>query len=113
MTRISFVYLNCIIQVFLLFHFVQKFLNNIANYIPNAWNMTAGCIVCQEWAKELPEDKSKWPTVQLSVYVETLSPFLAEMLEKVSSLDYPADKLSLWVHNAVSTTYIALVGGMD
>ena len=77
-------------------------MNNIANYLPSAWNETEGCMICKEWHKDLPEDKTKWPTVVLAVFIEHPSPFLVEMLEKVTELDYPKEKISLWVHNAVS-----------
>ena len=37
-----------------------------------------------------------------AVFIEHPSPFLVEMLEKVTGLDYPKEKISLWVHNTVS-----------
>ena len=59
-------------------------------------------MICKEWHRDLPDDKTKWPTVVLAVFIEHPSPFLVEMLEKVTGLDYPKEKISLWVHNAVS-----------
>jgi len=59
-------------------------------------------VVCKEWHKALPEDKQDWPSVVLAVFIESPSPFLMEVLEKVSQLSYPKEKISLWVHNAVS-----------
>ena len=81
---------------------MQKFLNNLGNYIPSAWNEEDGCLVCGEWRKELPQDKGVWPVVVLAVFIEKPSPFLAEMLERVTQLDYPKNRMSLFVHNAVS-----------
>ncbi len=80
----------------------QKFLNNLGNYIPNAWTEQDGCLVCKEWHKELPLEKKTWPTVVLAVFVERPSPFLSEVLERVTQLDYPKSRMSLFVHNAVS-----------
>ena len=80
----------------------QLYLNNLGNYIPNAWNSTEGCIVCKEWARQLPEDKGSWPTILLAVFIERPSPFLTEVLERLTLLDYPKEKMSLLVHNAVS-----------
>ena len=58
--------------------------------------------MCSEWHKDLPQDKEQWPTVVLAVLIERPSPFLAEMLERVTQLAYPKSRISLWVHNAVS-----------
>lgn len=80
----------------------QLYLNNLGNYIPSAWNTTEGCMICKEWAQELPKERESWPTVLLAVFVEHPSPFLTEMLERVALLDYPKDKMTLLVHNAVS-----------
>ena len=80
----------------------QLYLNNLGNYIPSAWNTTEGCMICKEWAQELPVERESWPTVLLAVLVERPSPFLTEMLERVALLDYPKDKMTLLVHNAVS-----------
>ena len=60
-------------------------------------------MVCKEWAQELPEERDNWPTVLLAVFIERPSPFLTEMLERVALLDYPKDKMTLLVHNAVSS----------
>ena len=88
-------------------HFIfQLYLNNLGNYIPNAWNSTEGCILCKEWARQLPEERGNWPTVLLAVFIEYPTPFLTEMLEKVALLDYPKEKMTLLVHNAVSFCYL-------
>ena len=82
--------------------FLQLYLNNLGNYIPDAWNSTEGCLVCKEWAQQLPEDRENWPEVLLAIFIERPSPFLTEMLERVALLDYPKEKMTLLVHNAVS-----------
>ena len=60
-------------------------------------------MICREWAQELPEERETWPTVILAVFIERPSPFLTEMLERVALLNYPKDKMTLLVHNAVSS----------
>lgn len=49
----------------------------------------------------LVEEREKWPHVQLALFVELPTPFLPQMLEKLSALDYPKSHMSLWVHNKV------------
>ncbi len=82
--------------------FPQVFLNFLTNYIPGLWNDVDGCTGCQEGLIHLPTDRAEWPSVTLAVFIEQPTPFLPEVLEKISQLDYPKDKITLWVHNAVS-----------
>ena len=82
----------------------QVFLNYLTNYVPGVWSESGGCRGCEETSSPLPEDKEAWPAVLVAVSVPSPSPFLAEMLERVSSLDYPLSHLSLFIHNQVSIT---------
>ncbi len=45
--------------------------------------------------------KSEWPDVTIGVFVEEPTPFLADFLALLWSLDYPKSKLTLLVHNNV------------
>lgn len=65
-------------------------------------------MVCEEWHKELPQEEETWPTVVLAVFIERPGPFLPEVLERVTQLDYPKSKMSLFVHNAVSQSLCIL-----
>lgn len=78
---------------------LQIYLNNLANYIPSAWNNATGCTVCE--SQELPSDRSQWPMVVLALFVERPTPFLSEVLGSVTALDYPKQRMRLWVHSAV------------
>ena len=45
--------------------------------------------------------ESLYPLVMVGLFVETGTPFLEEMLAKVSALDYPKHRMHLFVHNQV------------
>ncbi|CAL8234599.1 unnamed protein product, partial [Boreogadus saida] len=40
-----------------------------------------------------------YPEVLLGVFIEQPSPFLPEFFQRLLTLDYPRDKLSLFLHN--------------
>ncbi|TRY58499.1 hypothetical protein DNTS_004915 [Danionella cerebrum] len=42
----------------------------------------------------------EFPQVTVGVYIEQPTPFLPEFLERLLSLDYPKDKLNIFVHNS-------------
>lgn len=75
------------------------FLNYLGNYIPNQWNQENGCVHCSQDNIELPSDRDTWPTVFLALFVETPTPFLPQVLEKIQRLDYPTQRMSVWIHN--------------
>ena len=81
--------------------FLQIFLNYLGNYIPNQWNKENGCVHCSQDNIELPSDRDTWPTVFLALFVETPTPFLPQVLEKIQRLDYPTQRMSVWIHNQV------------
>ncbi len=85
-----------------LYRSLQIYLNNIANYVPNAWNETHGCVICDEWKWNLGNETEKWPLVLMAVFIETPTPFLQDMLERIYHIDYPKKNIYLWIHNAVS-----------
>uniref|UniRef100_A0A8C2JB08 procollagen-lysine 5-dioxygenase n=1 Tax=Cyprinus carpio TaxID=7962 RepID=A0A8C2JB08_CYPCA len=43
---------------------------------------------------------SEFPQVTVAIYIEQPTPFLPEFLERFLSLDYPKDKLNIFVHNS-------------
>lgn len=77
----------------------QLFLNFLGNYIPNEWTTSRGCKQCG--GTPLPPGRSEWPYVLLALFIESPTPFLLEVLEKVTQLDYPKNRISLWVHCSV------------
>lgn len=82
-------------------------LNYLGNYVPNTWNYVDGCIKCKDRLIDLkgkePEDM---PVVFLAVFIELNTPFLEEGLEKIRSLEYPKNRIHLFIHNNVSIRYL-------
>uniref|UniRef100_A0A8C9W2M4 procollagen-lysine 5-dioxygenase n=1 Tax=Scleropages formosus TaxID=113540 RepID=A0A8C9W2M4_SCLFO len=75
----------------------KLYLNYLGNYIPNTWNYEHGCGVCDKDILDL----SHFPVslVTVGVFIEQPTPFLPEFLERLLTLDYPKNKLSIFVHN--------------
>lgn len=78
------------------------YLNSLTNYVPRAWNEEEGCITCKEWQWKLSVEEEKLPSLLLAVFIEVPTPFLQDVLENIYQLDYPKDRIHLWVHNSVS-----------
>jgi len=78
----------------------KVFLNYLANYVPKGWSPTKGCLSCDENTIELASiPQNEWPTVLIGVQIPTLTPFLAAFLKSISDLEYPKDKIDLFIHN--------------
>uniref|UniRef100_A0A8C1SK21 procollagen-lysine 5-dioxygenase n=1 Tax=Cyprinus carpio TaxID=7962 RepID=A0A8C1SK21_CYPCA len=75
------------------------YFNYLANYIPNVWNYEQGCTICDQDMVDLSQLK-EFPQVTVAIYIEQPTPFLPEFLERFLSLDYPKDKLNVFVHNS-------------
>lgn len=45
--------------------------------------------------------ESDYPTVLIALFVEQATPFLREFFQRVALLDYPKDKIDVYVHNNV------------
>uniref|UniRef100_A0A672KA20 Procollagen-lysine,2-oxoglutarate 5-dioxygenase 2 n=1 Tax=Sinocyclocheilus grahami TaxID=75366 RepID=A0A672KA20_SINGR len=75
------------------------YFNYLANYIPNVWNYEQGCTICDQDMVDLSQLK-EFPQVTVGIYIEQPTPFLPEFLERFLSLDYPNDKLNVFVHNS-------------
>lgn len=92
---------------------LQVFLNYLTNYVPEMWSEEKGCTGCDETHIPLPEDKEAWPIVLVAIVIPGPSPFLLEVLEHVSGLDYPQSRMALFLHNQVSTLLILIVSVCD
>uniref|UniRef100_A0AAQ4PCN4 Procollagen-lysine, 2-oxoglutarate 5-dioxygenase 2 n=1 Tax=Gasterosteus aculeatus aculeatus TaxID=481459 RepID=A0AAQ4PCN4_GASAC len=68
----------------------KMYLNYLSNYVPDTWNYEHGCTHC---------DDDEYPNVLVGVFIEQPTPFLPEFFERLLSLDYPKDKLKVFVHN--------------
>jgi hypothetical protein len=42
-----------------------------------------------------------YPTVLIAVFIEQPTPFMEEFLDKLYHIEYPREKLHLFVHNSV------------
>ncbi|TNN88343.1 Procollagen-lysine,2-oxoglutarate 5-dioxygenase 2 [Liparis tanakae] len=76
----------------------KMYLNSLANYVPNTWNYEKGCSHCDDDLVDLSQLK-EYPTVLVGVFIEQPTPFLPEFFHRLLTLDYPKDKLNIFVHN--------------
>ena len=79
---------------------LQLFLNFLGNYIVGGWTKETGCGICD--MIELKQD-SELPNLLMAIFVIQPTPFFTEFLEKIVALNYPKNKISLWIHNQVHT----------
>ncbi|KAL4631429.1 procollagen-lysine,2-oxoglutarate 5-dioxygenase 3-like [Arapaima gigas] len=75
-------------------------LNYLGNYVPTAWTHETGCGICDDDLLDLSEVPSM-PIVQIGVFIEQPTPFLAEFLERLTTMNYPLSRLRLFIHNNV------------
>jgi procollagen-lysine,2-oxoglutarate 5-dioxygenase, invertebrate len=73
-------------------------LNNFGNYLAGAF-VDGECVSCVE--NNIPEEKQKSFTVLIALFVEFPTPFLEEFLDKILALNYPKNKIHLFIHNNV------------
>ncbi|XP_054893141.1 procollagen-lysine,2-oxoglutarate 5-dioxygenase 2 isoform X2 [Poeciliopsis prolifica] len=76
----------------------KMYLNYLGNYVPNAWNYEQGCSHCDDDLLDLSQ-LHEYPDVLVGVFIEQPTPFLPEFFQRLLTLDYPKDKLKLFVHN--------------
>uniref|UniRef100_A0ABI7W8X0 procollagen-lysine 5-dioxygenase n=1 Tax=Felis catus TaxID=9685 RepID=A0ABI7W8X0_FELCA len=75
-------------------------LNYLGNYVPNGWTPQGGCGFCGRDRRILPGGQPP-PRVLLAVFVEQPTPFLPRFLQRLLLLDYPPDRVTLFLHNNV------------
>uniref|UniRef100_A0A672UWP6 procollagen-lysine 5-dioxygenase n=1 Tax=Strigops habroptila TaxID=2489341 RepID=A0A672UWP6_STRHB len=68
------------------------------NYIPNAWTRETGCSICDLDLLDL-STVTDYPRVKIGVFIEQPTPFLPKFLDRLLTLDYPKEVLSIFVHN--------------
>ncbi|ENN77266.1 hypothetical protein YQE_06094, partial [Dendroctonus ponderosae] len=78
-------------------------LNYLSNYLPDGvWNSVDGCVACKSGQISLDAVKpDRWPTVYLSVFVQMNTPFLEAFFQKIHKLEYPKNKIHLFVYNTI------------
>ncbi|XP_044886896.1 procollagen-lysine,2-oxoglutarate 5-dioxygenase 2 isoform X1 [Mauremys mutica] len=73
-------------------------LSYFGNYIPNAWTRETGCGVCDLDLLDL-STVTEHPRVTIGVFIEQPTPFLPKFLDRLLTLDYPKELLSIFIHN--------------
>ncbi|KAM3590698.1 uncharacterized protein V6R79_014517 [Siganus canaliculatus] len=77
-------------------------LNYLGNYVPTAWTFDGGCSVCDDDLLLLDDTADEdLPLVYVGVFIEHATPFMDEFLERLTTLNYPPEKLRLFIHNSV------------
>ncbi|XP_061591588.1 procollagen-lysine,2-oxoglutarate 5-dioxygenase 1 isoform X2 [Cololabis saira] len=75
-------------------------INYLGNYIPNTWTFETGCVVCHENLLSLAALKeSEYPLVMIAIFVQEPTPFVTVFFERLLKLQYPKDRLTLFVYN--------------
>lgn len=73
-------------------------LNGYANYLAGAF-VDGECKTVNENLLNIDEDNL--PSVMMALFIEKATPFIEEWFEKVSLIDYPKEKIDLFIHNNV------------
>lgn len=77
-------------------------LNSLGNYLAGAWTSSESCINCKLGHIDLQiQSDSEKPTVLVSLFIESATPFLEEQLEKIIALEYPKNRMHFFIHNTV------------
>ncbi|KAF5884738.1 procollagen-lysine,2-oxoglutarate 5-dioxygenase 3-like, partial [Clarias magur] len=77
-------------------------LNYLGNYVPTAWTYERGCGVCDDdllYLNDVPDDEM--PRVLIAVFIEQATPFIQELLQRLTTINYPHTRLRLFIHNNV------------
>ena len=79
----------------------KRHLDYMGNYIGNAWDKKSGCIACAEDKLDpiALDDGKLLPVVTLAIFIARPIPFLREFFAHIARLDYPADRLHLYLYN--------------
>ncbi|XP_029304955.1 LOW QUALITY PROTEIN: procollagen-lysine,2-oxoglutarate 5-dioxygenase 1 [Cottoperca gobio] len=75
-------------------------INYLGNYIPNTWTFETGCTECHEGLLPLAALKeSEYPLVLVGIFVQQPTPFVTVFFERLLKLQYPKNRLKLFIHN--------------
>ncbi|XP_066923036.1 procollagen-lysine,2-oxoglutarate 5-dioxygenase 1-like [Clytia hemisphaerica] len=75
-------------------------LDRLSNYFPREWHPSQGCLTCDDGKFSLAEkERKQWPVVVIGLFVYQPTPFVAGFLEFVSKLDYPKDRIFIFLYN--------------
>lgn len=73
----------------------------MVSYLNGAWTPTHGCLSCKRNVIDV-DSLEELPTMYMTLMVVETTPFLHHWLARVDALDYPKDKLDVFVFNQVS-----------
>ncbi|KAJ4945105.1 hypothetical protein JOQ06_013643 [Pogonophryne albipinna] len=76
-------------------------LNYLGNYVPTAWTFESGCGLCDEDLlihSDTPDEEM--PLVHIGVFIEHPTPFMEEFLERLTTMNYPLERVRLFIHNS-------------
>lgn len=75
-------------------------INYLGNYIPKVWSFETGCTVCHEDLRPLSGLKEKdYPLVVVGIFIQQPTPFVTVFFERLLNLNYPKDRLKLFIAN--------------
>uniref|UniRef100_A0A669CFK2 Procollagen-lysine,2-oxoglutarate 5-dioxygenase 1 n=1 Tax=Oreochromis niloticus TaxID=8128 RepID=A0A669CFK2_ORENI len=73
-------------------------INYLGNYIPNTWTFESGCTVCREDLRSLSALQ-----VLIGIFIQQPTPFVTVFFERLLKLQYPKNKLKLFIFNKVQS----------
>lgn len=81
----------------------KDLLNNFGSYLAGAYKHKE-CQLCNEQKLDVNphDDMNALPTVTMGLFIVKATPFLEEYFDSIRSIDYPKEKLFLFVYNNVS-----------
>ncbi|KAL3063595.1 hypothetical protein OYC64_000014 [Pagothenia borchgrevinki] len=75
-------------------------INYLGNYIPNIWTFETGCTACNEGLLPLEDlQESEYPLVLIGIFIQKPTPFVTVFFERLLKLQYPKNRLKLFIHN--------------
>eukprot|EP00794_Sanderia_malayensis_P015035 gene15035-16588_t len=78
----------------------KLYLNTLGNYLAKSWTFDNGCMACSEDTFNLKDFKDEdYPKVLVALFIEKPTPFVPAYLERVAQLDYPKNKIDVFIHN--------------
>lgn len=78
---------------------VKSFLSSLGNYLTD-WSPETGCGSCWDNMLSLQSvSDDKLPVVTIGVFIDKPTPFMEEFWLKIRHLDYPTNKIHLFIHN--------------
>ncbi|XP_055326484.1 procollagen-lysine,2-oxoglutarate 5-dioxygenase isoform X2 [Sitodiplosis mosellana] len=75
-------------------------LNNFGGYVAGAFKHNE-CQLCQENKLDYSEKQEDLPKVTIAVAIPNATPFLEEFFDSILALDYPKEKLNIFIYNNV------------